>query len=179
LASHGFVVIASNNGNVGNGVEMLRGVGWLLQQNNGAGTFAGKLDPSKIGATGHSQGGGGALNAGTDVRITTVVPIEPAPGTGTLKGPLLLLCGGQDTVIVPSTICTPLIYNPSTVPTFYGILNAATHTTPAINGGGFRGPTTAWFRLHLMGDENARSLFYGAGCGLCTNAAWTVQRKNL
>ena len=38
------------------------------------------------------------------------------------------------------------------------------------NIGGYRGPTTAWFRYHLMGDQSARSLFYGASCGLCTNS---------
>jgi len=30
-----------------------------------------------------------------------------------------------------------------------------------------------------MGDESARNLFYGASCGLCTNASWTVQRKGI
>ena len=38
---------------------------------------------------------------------------------------------------------------------------------------------TAWFRLHLMGDESARGLFYGASCGLCGDATWTVQRKGI
>jgi hypothetical protein len=44
---------------------------------------------------------------------------------------------------------------------------------------GFRGPATAWLRLHLMDDESARSLFYGAECGLCQDADWQVQRKKL
>jgi hypothetical protein len=66
------------------------------------------------------------------------------------------------------------------VPVFWGTLSGATHTGTAIGSiGGYRGPATAWFRLHLMGDENARSLFYGASCGLCGDAAWTEQRKGI
>jgi hypothetical protein len=40
-------------------------------------------------------------------------------------------------------------------------------------------PSTAWFRLHLMCDESARPLFYGASCTLCSDAKWTVQRKSI
>ncbi len=179
LASHGFVVIASNNSNTGSGAEMLSGVQWLIEQNTGTGELAGKLDTTKVGATGHSQGGGGALNAGADPRVTTVVPIAPAPGSGTLKGTMALLCGGQDTIISATTLCTSLIYNRATVPTFFGILKAATHTTAIGNIGGYRGPATAWMRLQLMGDETARAMFYGSSCTLCADPSWTVTSKNL
>jgi len=30
-----------------------------------------------------------------------------------------------------------------------------------------------------MGDESARSLFYGASCGLCADATWQVQKKGI
>jgi hypothetical protein len=179
LASHGFVVIASNSSNTGSGTEMLAGAQWLIDQNAGTGDFAGKLDPTKIGATGHSQGGGGALNAGADARVTTVVPIAPAPGSGSLKGTMALLCGGQDTIISATTLCTSLIYGRANVPTFFGILKAATHTTAIGNIGGYRGPATAWLRLKLMGDETARPMFYGPSCTLCTDPNWTVTTKNL
>jgi len=41
-------------------------------------------------------------------------------------------------------------------------------------------PTLAWFRLHLMGDEKARALFYPPGtCALCLDRAWKqVRYKN-
>lgn len=180
LASHGFVVIASNSSSTGSGSEMLAGVQWLIDQNSsGSGDFAGKLDPSKVGATGHSQGGGGALNAGADPRVTTVVPIAPAPGSGTLKGPMALLCGGQDTIISATGLCMSLIYSRATVPSFFGILKAATHTTAIGNLGGYSAPATAWFRLQLMGDQSARPMFYGTDCTLCTDSNWTVTSKNL
>jgi hypothetical protein len=180
LATHGFVVIASNNTNTGSGVQMLQGVDWLLQQNAAAsGDFAGKLDPNRIGATGHSQGGGGTINAGADPRIKTVVPIQPLPQTQRLNGPMLLLCGKEDTTIDPITLCQNGVYIPATVPTFFGIVSPVNHFTPLATAGVLREPITAWFRLHLMGDESARSSFYGPSCKYCTDANWQVQRKGI
>lgn len=179
LATHGFVVIASNNTNTGSGQEMLQGVDWLLQQNSGTGEFAGKLDPNHIAATGHSQGGGGTINAGADARIKTVVPIEPAPATQNLHGPMLLLCGKEDTTVDAITICTNLVYNAAVVPTFFGIVSPVNHITPLNTAGPLSAPITAWMRLQLMGDESARNLFYGPSCTYCTDPNWQVQRKNL
>ena len=70
--------------------------------------------------------------------------------------------------------------NATNVPVFWGTLAGADHIVSGTgNISGFRGPATAWFRYHLMGDQSARSLFYGASCGLCTNSGWTVQRKGI
>ena len=67
-----------------------------------------------------------------------------------------------------------------TQPVFWGTLKAATHTGTAIgNINGYRGPSTAWFRLHLMNDDSARDMFYGASCGLCEDATWLVMKKGL
>ena len=41
----------------------------------------------------------------------------------------------------------------------------------------YRAPITAWFRLHLMCDETARSLFAGLSCALCTDPNWQVKKK--
>jgi hypothetical protein len=38
---------------------------------------------------------------------------------------------------------------------------------------------TAWMRVHLMGDTSLRSWFYGPDCKLCTDPAWTIDRKNM
>jgi hypothetical protein len=183
LASYGFVVIATSSTATGTGQEMLQGVDWLLGENTTKGSdYFGKLDPANVGATGHSQGGGGTINAGFDPRIKTIAPIEPSVGTKAPHGPMLLLCGGLDTVINAVGICGALIYNYSTVPTFFGIQDTATHFTPtAFNGptNPFMAPVTAWFRYHLMGDQQAKGMFYGDSCSLCADPHWTVQRKNL
>jgi hypothetical protein len=46
-------------------------------------------------------------------------------------------------------------------------------------GGAYRGPSTAWFRYHLMNDSSAEDTFYGARCGLCTDRNWDVNRKGI
>jgi hypothetical protein len=38
---------------------------------------------------------------------------------------------------------------------------------------------TAWMRVHLMADDALRSWFYGPSCGLCTDSAWEIDRKNM
>jgi len=37
--------------------------------------------------------------------------------------------------------------------------------------------TTAWMRVHLMGDTALRGRFYGPSCTLCQDTAWQVMRK--
>jgi hypothetical protein len=64
-------------------------------------------------------------------------------------------------------------------PTLYAEFAGVDHFVTVGDGGPFRGPVTAWFRYYLMGEKQAGKLFYGDDCGLCTNASWTVERKNL
>jgi len=72
------------------------------------------------------------------------------------------------------------VFEAVNVPTFWGTLAGADHITSATGDiTGFRGPATAWLRLHLMADESARTLFYGATCTLCSDSMWTVQRKSI
>ncbi|MBM7557293.1 carboxypeptidase regulatory-like domain-containing protein [Halanaerobacter jeridensis] len=78
LASHGFIVIASRSTNTGSGAEMIEGVNWLLEENNNpTSKFHATIDSNNISAAGHSQGGGGALNAGANSKIKTTILIEP------------------------------------------------------------------------------------------------------
>jgi predicted dienelactone hydrolase len=60
LASHGFVVIASNSPNVQQGTPepMLAGVTWVLEQNaDPTSVMYQRIDTTHVGATGHSRGG--------------------------------------------------------------------------------------------------------------------------
>ena len=38
---------------------------------------------------------------------------------------------------------------------------------------------TAWMRVHLMGDTELRSWFYGPSCKLCTDTGWQIIQKNM
>ncbi len=182
-ASHGFIVIASNSTQTGSGDEMMQGVRWLVAQHASAGSaFQGAVDTTGIGASGHSQGGQGTINSGTDPSVLATAPIQPGPAIGAAgqqNGPMFLMAGSSDTIVSAGTLVKPLSYEPSNVATVYGVLQGADHFEPVGDGGGYRSYTTAWFRLHLMGEEQARSVFYGDDCGICTDGDWVVERKNL
>lgn len=186
-ASHGFVVAAANTSNAGTGAEMLDCLDHLSGENSKNGSvFAGKLDLARTGAAGHSQGGGGALMAGRDPRIKATVPFEPyVLGLGhdtssqeEQSGPMLLLAGSADTLVIPS-LNQDRVFRATNVPVFYGTLQGADHFAPVGDGGGFRGPATAWFRYHLMEDQSAGKLFVGTSCTLCGDRNWVIQKKGL
>lgn len=180
-ASWGFFVIAANTTNAGTGEDMLGCLDWLESS-----TYAGQVDLSKVGTSGHSQGGGGAIMAGVDSRITTTAPIEGYTlGLGhsstshtRQSGPMLLLSGSADTLVNPRTNHAGL-FRRANVPVFWAILQGASHFEPVGDGGGFRGITTAWFMYQLRFDDEAAEEFEGSSCGYCTNPAWEVQSKSI
>jgi S-formylglutathione hydrolase FrmB len=180
-ASHGFIVAAANTRNPYSGQQMIAGLNWLVAQNGTAGSaFAGKVDTAHVAAAGHSQGGGGAINAGGDPRVGVTLPIQPSPyaDIAALHGPMFLLAGQYDTVVSPELVAKPLYQKATQVVALYGNLAGANHLTPVGDGGGYRGPTTAWLRAELMGDSEAQPLFFGASCGYCTSPIWTEFLRN-
>lgn len=181
LASHGFIVVAANTTQAGSGTAMVAGLDYLARENVREGSvFRGKVDLDRVGATGHSQGGGGAINAGADPRVDTTVPIQPGPqgSIDALHGPMFILGGEDDFTVRPSLLVIPRYEDATHIVAVYGELAGAGHMEPVGDGGGFRGPVTAWFRFHLMGDELARGEFFGASCGYCANPIWSDFRRN-
>ncbi|MGX7829721.1 poly(ethylene terephthalate) hydrolase family protein [Actinokineospora sp. 24-640] len=175
LASHGFVVAAAE-GNAGTGGPMLQGLDYLTTENSRAGSvFQGKVNLSTVGATGHSFGGGAAVDAGADPRVDTIAPIYPLAfsSASRLRGPALFIAGQNDTVVTPTTVRNT--YRQATqVPAIYAEQRGADHYgIPALHG-----TVTAWFRLHLMGDEQARGLYFGPGCAYCSSSFWSIFERN-
>jgi len=183
LASHGFVVIASDSPNVSQGdpPPMVAGVTWVLAQNDDpTSELYQRIDTTHIGATGHSQGGFATTTAGGDSHIVTIAPLCGASNQRNLHGPAMLYCGGMDTTVPCSTIQTA--FNAiNNQPVMLAEFLAADHASWVT----FRGTTpspveaavTAWMRVHLMGDTALRSWFYGPSCKLCTDSAWSVMQK--
>ena len=180
-ASWGYVVLAANTSNPGTGREMLSCLDWAEDS-----SIAGSLDFSKVGTSGHSQGGGGAIMAGVDPRITTTAPIEGYTlGLGhdrdshdEQSGPMLLLSGSADTLVNPALNHATVVRS-ANVPVFWAILDGASHFEPVGNGGDFRGITTAWFQYQLAEDPVAGVQFEGPGCGYCTDRSWDVTQKDI
>ncbi len=143
--------------------------------------FHGKIDETKVGAAGHSQGGG-AIAAGADPIVDATIPIQPGPqGTvSDLKGPAFFVAGQFDW-IVPSFYVQLRYSEAGHVPAVFGELRGSDHFFPGDTRIRLAGAVTAWFRFHLAGDENARGIFFGptASCGICTDTqAWSKVARN-
>jgi hypothetical protein len=180
VVSHGFIVIASNSRQVGDGKVMLRGIDFMLKENeNASSPLHGKIDTKMIGAFGHSQGSMATATAGADTRIVATVPIMGASVADARKlhGPTFLIAGEKDTIVAPSGVKDA--YNAATVPAVYGLSLGQDHLMPGLNPSYIWDAVTAWFKIHLTGDKQARDMFYGDKCGLCSDPRWQVQRKNL
>jgi hypothetical protein len=175
VASHGFVVIASNSLSVNDDL-MRTGLDWLIAQNNGSGELRGKLNTNRAVSMGYSIGGTAAVLVGAHPSVITTVSIHGHAADAALHGPLLQTTGTEDTVGVPLQQQT---YDQSRVQTFLATLQGATHFEILDPNGGREGaPIIAWLRLWVYGDQGARRFFYGNDCVLCT-APWTTpQRKN-
>jgi hypothetical protein len=181
LASHGFIVAAADTSSSGSGQEMLAGLNYLAAAHSRPGSvFHRRVALDRIGATGHSQGGAGAIAAGADPRVDTVVPIQPGPSGEhrLLHGPTFYLAGQLDLIVVPLLLVYPRYQESGHVPAVYGELAGADHTEPTGNGGGYRGPVTAWLRFHLLADEQARGMFFGPECTYCAAPEWSRFERN-
>jgi hypothetical protein len=184
-ASHGFVVVAAMSPNAGTGREMGQCLTYIQNEYSRSDSpFQGKLNTARIGVAGHSQGGGGAIMLGRDPRISTVVAIQPyilgarhnpTAATGQ-RGPMLLLSGDDDTTASPESNQQPIFEN-TNVPVTWLTLRGASHLAPMFTGGSYRGVMTAWFRMHLLDDEQAARMFEGEGCVLCEDERWIVRSR--
>ncbi|MGJ6967038.1 poly(ethylene terephthalate) hydrolase family protein [Streptosporangium sp. G11] len=180
-AGHGFIVAAANTPQSNLGVSMRAGIDLLTRRNADPGSaFHNRVDLERIGASGHSQGGAAAIVVGADPRVDTILPIQPGPlaNINAVHGPALLLAGQRDSIVFPALV--KAFYNAADhIPAIYGELRGADHFTVVGGAGPFAAPTTAWFRLHLMGDQAARTEFFGSGCGICADTrTWSDVRRN-
>ena len=180
-ASHRFITVASTSTSTGSGIQMrscLSAARGLSQASS-----------SQFGASGHSQGGGGTLNAAEDegaIRATVLVQPDIVFTTNAdandQTAPMLYLGGSSDTLAPPSTNGNT-IFSQSDVPTFWAVRDGASHFEPIGSGtNDFTGISTAWFVYRLKpGDalnDEAASLFQGSNCGICNWGVWDVRRKN-
>ncbi|HEY0711567.1 MAG TPA: hypothetical protein VGF45_02770 [Polyangia bacterium] len=187
-ASHGFVVVAAQTNTTAGGGTHKAGIDWIVAENMRAGSlYIGTIDATKIGAAGHSQGGGATIAAGANkpgpTGIVTTIPLMPLLSFESDKtivaqpaAPMLNINASSDNRdpngLIPMQIFTGA-QSPLLQAAFMGVHEDAMN--PAM-----LRPTLAWFRLHLMNDQAARALFFPAGtCGLCQDRAWReVRHKN-
>jgi hypothetical protein len=185
IASHGFVIIASDSTNVTADL-MTKGLDWLIEQNGAGGQFEGKLNVDCAATVGYSLGGGAAVGAGSHAGVLATVSFHGLPGpAANLHGPLLLFTSTADGFVTKSSFVQPNYDGSTTVPTIMATMDVpdagasfAGHLYPIGNGGIERAPAIAWLRLWVYGDQGAKKYFYGDDCLLCSSPWTDIQRKN-
>jgi len=128
--------------------------------------------------------------------ITTSVSISGAVGSSNQKGPAFIICGGQDTFSGARCEDHPSAsYNgTSGVPVFFGKCLDADHgnwgfemmMANKTNPHDIVQAMIAWFRYHLMADEEYRSCSMAATVisvatptGVCSAKVWTESEAEL
>ncbi|HEY2731232.1 MAG TPA: hypothetical protein VGK52_14920 [Polyangia bacterium] len=184
-ASHGLVVIAGHTTTTAGGGTHKAAIDWLVAENaRAASPYFGVLDTAHVAASGHSQGGGATLAAGAQkpgpLALTTTLPLMPILSyesdtsiVGKQTAPMLNINATMDTRD-PTGAVAMQIYTAAKAElvqaAFIGIHEDA--MTAAMFA-----PTLGWFRFRLMGDTQARAMFYPPGtCVLCRDAAWKQVR---
>jgi hypothetical protein len=182
MATHGFVVIASNSSSV-SAALLKGGIDWLIMENGRDGSmFKDKLDPNQVASMGFSLGSLATFEAATDMRIKTTVHISGGSMTksvvANLHAPAAFYCGTSDDIAFDGCEGD---FEITTVPTIYanfpgdhlGVRNA--DTAPMI-----AKATVGWLRWRLMGDKALDAMFVGPDCTLCKDTMWDkVQQKML
>ena len=180
LASHGFVVVASNNTLV-MGPEVKAGLDWVFEQNKDAQSpFFGKLDTDKVAGMGYSFGGLATLANSDDPRYDTIVIVSGGSMAGNraanvakVHTPAAYFCTDDD---ASEGNCAG-DYDALTVPIVFGVVKGSEHVDVVVNEGvrkHLNVAVLAWMRWFLMADESQRGRFLGESCGLCQDSAWTV-----
>lgn len=160
MASWGYVVIASwspftqiDQIWLNGGVRMCRNL------NDSDSLFKNLLDVENLGAFGHSQGGGVALQLSWRDDVKASVALQPAPFyCEKTKHPLLILTGSRDIFVWPFLV-KRISFLSSKIKTFWLNHSKATHLMPLGNAGAMRAPTCAFFQWQLAKDEQAGFCF--------------------
>ncbi len=185
LATHGFVVVASNTvpaigAEVELGQEIIAGIDWILAQNEDASSmFFEKLDASRIASMGYSMGALATTTIADDPRLTTTVHISGGnmvtERIAKLHAPAAFLCGEND--IADPNCATD--FTAATTPVFYGQFAEGDHLGVLFPpyADRIRAAVTGWLLWQLMADTTLETMFVGTDCTLCKDPNWTVQQK--
>jgi hypothetical protein len=96
-----------------------------------------------------------------------------------LHTPVFYLLGGETDIAYPNG--SDDLKRISHVPVFFGNILGVGHggTYWEPNGGKAAAAVVAWLEWQLRGDKTAARMFVGKDCGLCTDKAWSVEKKKI
>lgn len=176
LASAGFIVVASDETMAADGSAQIAAIDFVIKEsNNSVSSLYKKVNTSRIGVIGHSQGGRSAVNAGAiDSRITCVLSLAGSnfvEEAEKLSKPVLFMAGSKDKVVDPQKwIITA--FDAVKGPAVYASLNGAIHTTCCSNPTAYSSYAINWFNAWFYNDGNLKSMFTDGGA-LANDANWS------
>lgn len=175
IADGGYIIVADSSVMTADGTAQMDSIDYIIGKNGDKNSvFCGKVDSSKIGATGHSQGGRSSVNAAQkDSRIKCIVSIAGASSkeeANGLKTPALFLTGTADMVVVSSQWCKPS-YDAVSGRAVYASLKGGVHTTCMTNPEKVSGYVVSWFDAYLKNDSAAKAKFQNGGA-FSKDSAW-------
>jgi dienelactone hydrolase len=169
-------------------------IDWALAENKRAGSpYFGRIDPKQVAVSGFSCGGLQALTSAKDPRVSAVV----LQNTGIFIGAPSTIPGMDVSKSALKDFHTPVLYilgGPTDIAYSNGMddfkqiqhVPVAVANLPVGHGGTYNEPNGGaaaqvavdWLNWQLRGDAAAARRFVGEKCGLCTDAKWTLERKN-
>jgi dienelactone hydrolase len=177
--------------------EQLReAIDWALKENTRAGSpYFGRINPEWIAVSGWSCGGLQALQIAADPRVKAVIihnsGVFPPGAMNSASGmdigkaalkklhtPVIYILGGPTDIAYANG--TDDFKQIEHVPAYMANLDVGhggTFIQP--NGGRAAQVALSWLDWQLKGDKQAAKRFTGDDCGLCKEAEWKLERKNV
>jgi hypothetical protein len=175
--------------------ELMWALDWAFAQAaNPKSPYFNHIDTNAVAISGYSCGGVQALRVGADPRVKTVIGMNtglfsaptplpemdvPKSALNALHTPVFYLLGGETDIAYPNG--SDDVKHISHVPVFFGNILGVGHggTYWEPNGGKAAAAVVAWLDWQLRGDKTAARMFVGKDCGLCTDKAWSVEKKKI
>jgi hypothetical protein len=175
-ASYGFVIYIAAQSSFSSAAALDDGLTWVIAQNDVADSpLYQKLDTSRVGGAGHSQGSVMLFNFMPDERVTTTIHISGGSSGGAgpknLKADTMFLCGPSSDVAYAQCETD---FEATTVPTFYTNILESSHTTSGRYGWG---AIVAWLLWHLADHEEWKKEFLEPD-GQFQTGRYTSKTKN-
>ena len=186
VASYGYFVVAANDRQVGTNdttgtgstQPMLRALDYAAAANmDSTSPYYQKLDLTKVGAMGHSQGGSATVTAASDSRVKDIIIFNASDSA---SKPYLAISGDMDITGFSVSGMTMAVNNATVPAAFIFDHNPSGAAADSLKGHlvlmlspeRLTGPTVAWWEWLFKGDAASKSQFLPSGtCGLCTHSS--------
>jgi len=175
--------------------SLTEAINWALAENTRKDSpYYGRIDPQQIAVSGWSCGGVQAIEVGSDPRVKTVIIHNSGlfeKGKSALAAmdigkealqklhkPVIYIIGGPTDIAYPQAVDDFARINQ--IPIFVASTNKGHGGTFTEDNGGIAASVAvSWLDWRLRSDERAARRFVGKDCGLCKDALWNVDSKNI